>query len=156
MGLVLVSHSRRLAEGLAEIVEQVAGSVPVAVAAGTEDDRLGTNAPTIARATRAVFSPDGVLVLLDLGSAALSVQLALEELTPDERGLVRVSSAPLVEGAVVAAVQSSAGQTLDQVAAAAAEAAARSASARARSASIARSRSRSSASRRAGSASKAL
>jgi PTS hybrid protein len=124
VGLVLVSHSRRLAEGLAEMVEQVAGSVPVAVAAGTEDDRLGTNAPAIARATRAVFSRDGVLVLLDLGSAALSVQLALEELTPDERGLVRVSAAPLVEGAVVAAVQSSVGQTLDQVAAAAAEAAA--------------------------------
>jgi PTS hybrid protein len=123
VGLVLVSHSRRLAEGLAEMVEQVAGSVPVAVAAGTEDDRLGTNAPAIARATRAVFSRDGVLVLLDLGSAALSVQLALEELTPDERRLVRVSSAPLVEGAVVAAVQASAGQTLDQVAAAAAEAA---------------------------------
>lgn len=123
MGLVLVSHSRRLAEGLAEMVRQVAGSVPLAVAAGTDDGRLGTSAPAVADATRTVLSPDGVLVLLDLGSAALSVELALQELSPEERRLVRVSSAPLVEGAVVAAVQASVGQTLDEVAAAAAKAA---------------------------------
>ena len=85
MGLVLISHSGTLAEGLREMVAQVAGDeVAVGTAGGTEDGRLGTSAPRIAAALRSTLdaSPDGVLVLLDLGSAALSLELALEELDP--------------------------------------------------------------------------
>jgi dihydroxyacetone kinase DhaKLM complex PTS-EIIA-like component DhaM len=66
---------------------------------------------------------DGVLVLLDLGSAWLSVEMALEELSEKERARVHVSEAPLVEGAVLAAVQASVGASLSEVAAAAAGAA---------------------------------
>jgi dihydroxyacetone kinase phosphotransfer subunit len=124
VGLVLVSHSRTLAEGLAEMVGQVSGGdVRVAVAAGTPDGRLGTSAPLITEAIRSVDGPDGVLVLLDLGSAALSVELALEDLEADERARVVVSDAPLVEGAVVAAVQASLGSDLERVAAEASAAA---------------------------------
>lgn len=124
VGLVLVSHSRQLALGLQEMVSQVAGAdVRVEVAAGTLDGRLGTSAPSIVEAIRSVDGPDGVLVLLDLGSAALSVELALEELTDAERDRVVVSGGPLVEGAVIAAVQASLGLPLADVAAAAAEAA---------------------------------
>ena len=116
VSLVLVSHSRRLAEGLQEMVAQVAGDgVHVAIAAGTPDGRLGTSAPLILDAIREVWSEDGVVVLLDLGSAALSLEMALEELSPEERGVVRISSAPLVEGAVVAAVQASTGSSLAAV-----------------------------------------
>ena len=126
MSLVLVSHSRTLADGLRDMVDQVAGpDVTVAVAAGTEDGRLGTSAPLIGEALRnALAAPggDGVLVLLDLGSAALSLEVALEELEPAERARVRVSDAPLVEGAIVAAVQASVGASLDEVATAAAQA----------------------------------
>lgn len=126
MSLVLVSHSATLVEGLRDMVGQVAGSdVRVAIAGGTEDGRLGTSAPRIADALRtAIGGPaeraDGVLVLLDLGSAALSLELALEELAPADREIVRVSSGPLVEGAVMAAVQASIGASLDEVAEAAA------------------------------------
>lgn len=124
VGIVLVSHSRTLAEGLLEMVSQVAGpEVRVAIAAGTPDGRLGTSAPLIVEAIRAVDGPDGVLVLLDLGSAALSIELALEELEEDERVRVVVSDGPLVEGAVVAAVQASVGAGLAEVAAEAAAAA---------------------------------
>jgi phosphoenolpyruvate---glycerone phosphotransferase subunit DhaM len=124
VGIVLVSHSRTLAEGLLEMVAQVAGSeVRVAIAAGTPDGRLGTSAPLIVDAIRAVDGPEGVLVLLDLGSAVLSIELALEELEEDERGRVVVSDGPLVEGAVVAAVQASVGAGLAEVAAEAAAAA---------------------------------
>lgn len=116
MSLVLVSHSRRLAEGLAEMVSQVAGpEVHVAVAAGTEDGRLGTSAPMIADAIRSVAGPEGVVVLLDLGSAALALEMALEDLSDDVRPSVRVSSGPLVEGAVTAAVQASIGADLESV-----------------------------------------
>ena len=126
MSLVLVSHSAALVEGLRDMVAQVAGpDVRVATAGGTEDGRLGTNAPRIADAIREAAGRDGavrangVLVLLDLGSAALSLEIALEDLDPETRSIVRVSEAPLVEGAVLAAVQASTGATLDEIAAAA-------------------------------------
>jgi phosphoenolpyruvate---glycerone phosphotransferase subunit DhaM len=118
VGLVLVSHSARLAEGLREMVAQVAGDdVPVAIAGGTEDGRLGTSAPLILQAIRSTLdSADEALVLVDLGSAVLSLELALDELDPSDRDRVRVSDAPLVEGAVVAAVQASVGSDIDEVA----------------------------------------
>ncbi|HET7726183.1 MAG TPA: dihydroxyacetone kinase phosphoryl donor subunit DhaM [Candidatus Limnocylindrales bacterium] len=122
MGLVLVSHSGTLVEGLRDMVVQVAGdSVSVATAGGTEDGRLGTSAPRIAAAMRSVLGAGAsdVLVLLDLGSAALSLELACEELEPEERARVRISSAPIVEGAVLAAVQASVGASIDEVMAAA-------------------------------------
>ena len=126
MSLVLVSHSATLVEGLREMVSQVAGAdVRVTTAGGTEDGRLGTSAPRIVAAIREAVGEgsgsraNGVLVLLDLGSAALSLEIALEELDDETRSIVRVSEAPLVEGAVIAAVQASTGASLDEVAAAA-------------------------------------
>jgi phosphoenolpyruvate---glycerone phosphotransferase subunit DhaM len=124
VSLVLVSHSKTLAEGLRDMVVQVAGDdVRVATAGGTADGRLGTNAEAIVHAIRSVDVGDGVVVLLDLGSAWLSVEMALEELSDAERARVIVSEAPLVEGAVLAAVQASVGASLSQVATAAAGAA---------------------------------
>jgi dihydroxyacetone kinase phosphotransfer subunit len=125
VGLVLVSHSARLVDGLREMVAQVAGEeVPVATAGGTEDGRIGTSAPLILGAIRAILDhgADGALVFVDLGSAVLSLEVALEDLTPDQRARVRMSDAPLVEGAVVAAVQASVGASIDEVAGAALEA----------------------------------
>jgi PTS hybrid protein len=122
VGLVLVSHSGTLVEGLREMVAQVAGAdVPVATAGGTDDGRLGTSAPRIAAAIRAVLDAgaDDALVLLDLGSAALSLEVALEDLADGDRARIRVSEAPLVEGAIIAAVQASVGASIDDVAAAA-------------------------------------
>ena len=126
VGLVLISHSSTLVEGLREMVAQVAGNdVPVATAGGTQDGRLGTSAPQIAAAIRDTLDDgaEGVLVLLDLGSAALSLELALEEFEPADRARVRITEAPLVEGAVLAAVQASVGGSIEDVAAAAESAA---------------------------------
>ena len=128
VSLVLVSHSRTLVEGLRDMVAQVAGvDVRVTIAGGTGDGRLGTSAPLIADAIRAAIGgppgrADGVLVLLDLGSAALSLELALEDLDPADRAIVRVSDGPLVEGAVIAGVEASVGGSLDDVERAAADA----------------------------------
>jgi dihydroxyacetone kinase phosphotransfer subunit len=116
IGLVLVSHSRRLAEGLQEMLVQIANaSVPVALAAGTEDGRLGTNPLRVRDAIREVLSEDGVLVLVDIGSSVLAVEMAIEMLTPRELALVSISEGPFVEGAVVAAVQARIGTTLAKV-----------------------------------------
>jgi dihydroxyacetone kinase phosphotransfer subunit len=128
VGLVLVSHSRTLVEGLRDIVAQFGGDdVPVALAGGTPDGRLGTTADRIVAAIREVLGTssadaDGAVVLFDFGSAALSLEIALELLEPVERDRVRVPEAPLVEGAFAAGVQASIGASLDEVAAAAASA----------------------------------
>jgi phosphoenolpyruvate---glycerone phosphotransferase subunit DhaM len=120
VGLVLVSHSDRLAEGLRDLVEQVAqGRVPIAVAAGGAEGSLGTNAVAIGEAVQSLAAPDGVVVLLDLGSAVLSAETALEDLAPAVRDRVRMADAPFVEGAVAAAVESSLGSDLEAVLAAA-------------------------------------
>jgi PTS hybrid protein len=126
VGLVLVSHSGTLVEGLRDMVVQVAGAdVPVAIAGGTEDGRLGTSAPRITAALRSALDAgaDEVLVLLDLGSAALSLELAIEDLPDADRPRIRISEAPLVEGAILAAVQATVGAGIDEVVTAAAGAA---------------------------------
>ncbi len=116
VSLVLVSHSPRLAEGLADLVEQVTrGQVRIAATGGTDDGRLGTDAQAIVRALEKADSPDGVVVLMDLGSAVLSAQAALELLPEDVRTRVRLVDAPVVEGAVAAAVEASLGSDLESV-----------------------------------------
>lgn len=120
VGLVLVSHSRLLAEGLREMLEQVArGTVPVAIAGGTADGRLGTNPMRVVDAIREAMADEGALVLVDIGSAVLAVEVALEMLDQPARSRVILSAAPFVEGAVIAAVQASIGASLMDTAAAA-------------------------------------
>ena len=119
IGIVIVSHSARLAEGLKDLVEQATGQkVPIAAAGGTSDESLGTSVDRIQAAAQHLLndpSVEGLLVLLDLGSAAMSAEMALETLGKP----FILSNAPLVEGAVMAAVQASIGADLNQVATAA-------------------------------------
>lgn len=118
IGLVLVSHSHALAKaavGLASEMIPADSSLAIAVAAGLDDVTIGTDAAKIEEAIVSVDSPDGVLVLLDLGSALLSAELALEFLDTDVAAHVRISPAPFVEGLVAAVVTAAAGGTLDEV-----------------------------------------
>jgi phosphoenolpyruvate---glycerone phosphotransferase subunit DhaM len=119
VSLVLVSHSLQLAEGVRELAAQMTqGKVKIGVAGGTADGRLGTDATSILQAIQDVRGPAGVLVLVDLGSAVLSTQMAIEQLA-DGDGRVLLSNAPFVEGAVIAAVEASIDSDLEGVAAAA-------------------------------------
>jgi multiphosphoryl transfer protein len=116
IGLVFVSHSRALALALRDLVLQVtSGGAQIAIAAGTGPDKseFGTDAIEISEAIQSVFTTDGVLVLMDLGSAVLSAQVAVELLPPDMAEKVLFCSAPLVEGAIAAAVQASLGSNLE-------------------------------------------
>jgi len=121
VSLLIVSHSAQLAAGVREFAEQVAGGkVQIADAGGAADGSLGTSVDHIRERLRQVASPDGTLVLVDLGSAVLGVEMAIEALGA---GRVQISDAPLVEGAYLAAIEASAeGATLAQVAAAALQA----------------------------------
>jgi len=120
VSLVIVSHSQKLAEGVAELAAQMAnGKTVIATAGGAADGSLGTSVDKVAQALAKAESQDGILVLVDLGSAGMAVEMALESLSEEQRARVQVSSAPLVEGAVVAAVEASIGRSLSEVAEAA-------------------------------------
>jgi phosphoenolpyruvate-protein phosphotransferase/dihydroxyacetone kinase phosphotransfer subunit len=118
VGIVLVSHSALLADGTAELARQMGGEDVVIEAAGGLDlpERpIGTDAMVVLAAIDRAWSGDGVLVLMDLGSAVLSAEMAVEMLEDDRRKLVRLTSAPFVEGAVAAAVAARLGRSLEDV-----------------------------------------
>jgi multiphosphoryl transfer protein len=116
VGIVIVSHSARIAEGVVELARQMAGpEVPLVAAGGMDDGGIGTDAVLIADAIARADAGGGVLVLADLGSAVLSTKLALEMVDPELAARTRLSNGPIVEGAVVAAVQARGGAPLDDV-----------------------------------------
>lgn len=119
VAIVVVSHSARLAEGAAELARAVSTTaVRLAVAAGIDDPRhpLGCDPLRVRAAIEEVDGADGVLVLMDLGSALLSAEFALGLLAPEARGRVLLCDAPFVEGLVAAAVASMSGAGLTEVA----------------------------------------
>lgn len=119
IGIVVVSHSHRLAQAAVALAREMvdpADAPPVEVAAGLDEDTLGTDAVAVAEAIGRADTGDGVLVLLDLGSAVMSAEMALELLAPDVAARVRLSSAPMVEGLVSAVVTASTGAALGAVA----------------------------------------
>ncbi|MEZ4592888.1 MAG: phosphoenolpyruvate--protein phosphotransferase, partial [Chloroflexota bacterium] len=118
VGIVVVSHSATLAQGVKELAEQmVQGQVPLAVAGGIDDPEqpIGTDPMRVLAAIESVYGEDGVLVLMDLGSALLSAEMALEFLPEEQQANVKLCAAPLVEGTMAAAVQSMVGGSLAQV-----------------------------------------
>ena len=122
IGMVIVSHSARLAQGVYELAAQMAGDqVGISQAGGVSDDyeAFGTDALKVLSAIEEVWCQDGVLLLVDVGSAVMSAEMALEMLPQEQRQKCLLSNAPLVEGAIVAALHASLGESLLAVNAAA-------------------------------------
>ena len=118
IGLVIVSHSAKLAQGVYELAAQMAGGqVGISQAGGMSDDceTLGTDAHKILSAIEQVWCEDGVLLLMDVGSAVMSAEMALEMMPEAQRRNCLLSNAPLVEGAIVAALHASLGEPLQAV-----------------------------------------
>jgi phosphoenolpyruvate-protein phosphotransferase/dihydroxyacetone kinase phosphotransfer subunit len=118
VGIVLVSHSRSLATAVQELVRSMTGDgLPLAIAAGAGENHaeLGTDAVEISEAILSVKSPEGVLVLMDMGSAILSAETALDLLDENLRDNIRFCAAPFVEGAVASGVTANLGASLDEV-----------------------------------------
>ena len=108
VGIVIVSHSSKIAEGAADMVRQMVGNaVPLAWTGGDIDGGLGTNVAGILEAIETAWSPAGVAILVDLGGAETNSEMAVEMLPEDRRARVVVCNAPVVEGAVIAATESS-------------------------------------------------
>src|SRR5215470_3840233 len=116
VGIVIVSHSPKVAEGAADMVRQMVGTtVPVAHTGGNPDGGLGTAVDGILTAIDRAWSDAGVATLVDLGGAETNSEMAIEMLEPGRQGKVVICNAPVVEGAVMAGTEASAGSTLEQV-----------------------------------------
>ncbi|THG33426.1 dihydroxyacetone kinase phosphoryl donor subunit DhaM [Naasia lichenicola] len=119
VGIVFVSHSPKIAEGLVDLASQMASSARLIAAGGTDEGGIGTSFDTVSSAIERADSGDGVVVLCDLGSAILTAETALDFLDDELKERVRIADAPLVEGGVAAAVAAEGGAELADVLAAA-------------------------------------
>ncbi|HSE74323.1 MAG TPA: dihydroxyacetone kinase phosphoryl donor subunit DhaM [Dongiaceae bacterium] len=116
VGVVIVSHSPKVAEGAADMVRQMVGEeVPLAWTGGNSSGGLGTDVGQIMSAIDRAWSEAGVVVLVDLGGAETNSEMAIEMLPGDRRGKVLICNAPLVEGAVVAATEAAGGSSVETV-----------------------------------------
>ncbi len=122
VGIVIVSHSSKIAQGVVELSQQMAqGDVKILSAGGTEDGSIGTDATKIMEAIIEADSGNGVLVMVDLGSAIMSTEMAIDLIDEKKRDMIKIADAPIVEGSISAVVQASIGETLDKVKSAAEE-----------------------------------
>jgi PTS hybrid protein len=116
VGIVIVSHSPKIAEGAADMVRQMVGdAVPLAHTGGDPAGGLGTDVTAILEAIDTAWSEAGVAILVDLGGAETNSEMAVEMLDGARRGRVVVCNAPIVEGAVIAATEASGGSPLGVV-----------------------------------------
>lgn len=112
VAIVLISHSAKVVEGVADIIRQMVPNVSVGLAGGTEDEEIGTSIEKIQAAIEEVYNDQGVLLFYDIGSAKMNAELAIELSGYDH---VVVVEAPLLEGAFVAAVEAGMGKALEEV-----------------------------------------
>ena len=111
VGIVIVSHSAQLAAGVVDLVKLIAADCPIEAAGGLEDGSFGTSYERILNAIETVHGEDGVLILMDMGSAVMTTEMVLEDLSYDD---IRMADCPVVEGAIAAAAASSGGMTLEE------------------------------------------
>lgn len=109
VGLVIVSHSPKLAEGVVEVARAMAAECPMAAAGGTDDGGFGTSYEKIKAAVEKVDDGDGVVILMDMGSAVMTAEMVIEELGRTD---VILADCPVVEGAIAASIAASCGDDL--------------------------------------------
>ncbi|WP_024613830.1 dihydroxyacetone kinase phosphoryl donor subunit DhaM [Clostridium sp. Ade.TY] len=116
VGLVIISHSEKIAKGVVEMAAQMAPNIPIIDAGGTSDGRIGTDMEKISEGIKKVYSDDGVLILFDLGSAYMNTEMAIDFLDDNlDKDKIQIVDCALVEGAITAAVQSSLGENIEKV-----------------------------------------
>jgi dihydroxyacetone kinase, phosphotransfer subunit len=113
VGIVVVSHSQKIAEGAVELAKQMAPEAKIAAAGGMEDGSIGTDVAKIAAAIEAVDEGDGVVVLVDLGSAVMSSEMAIE--MREGGSQVKIIDAPIVEGTIFGSVEATIGSSFEEV-----------------------------------------
>ena len=112
VGIVIVSHSSALAEGVKEFAQAMAKDCPIATAGGMADGSYGTSYELISSAIDSVTGADGVIVLVDMGSSIMTTEMVIEE---KDNNKIKLADCPLAEGAMAAAVDSEMGMPLDDI-----------------------------------------
>ena len=112
VGIVIISHSAKLAEGVVDATRIMADGCPIAAAGGTDDGGYGTSYDKILRALNAVYSDDGAILLADMGSAVMTAEMVIEDCGHSN---VILLDAPIAEGAIVASLASFCGDSLEEV-----------------------------------------
>lgn len=112
VGIVIISHSEKLAEGVLDATKIMADGCPVAAAGGADDGGYGTSYEKIRNAVESVHSDSGVLLLADMGSAVMTAEMVLEDLGYPDAFLL---DCPLAEGAIAASLSSVCGDDLETV-----------------------------------------
>lgn len=112
VGIVVVSHSQKLAEGAVELAKLMAGDANIVAAGGLDDGKAGTSFEKIMSAVEEVHEEDGVAVLMDMGSAVMTTEMVIEALGYDD---VVMLDGPIVEGAIVAALEAALGTPLEKL-----------------------------------------
>lgn len=115
VGVVLISHSPKVAEGIQDMIRQVIKDVPIEAAGGTDENEIGTSIDKIQQAINRANEGQGAVVFYDIGSAKMNAEMAVEMSQAED---VKVMEAPLVEGSYVAAVESGMDKDKESVAAA--------------------------------------
>ncbi|MGM9973817.1 MAG: dihydroxyacetone kinase phosphoryl donor subunit DhaM [Clostridiaceae bacterium] len=115
VGLVVLSHSSKVVEGLKELIREMAQEVKVYAVGGTQDGELGSDFEKTEQAILDAYSDDGVIVLFDLGSTFMTAEMVIEGLPEEKKEKVKLVDAPLIEGGITAAVSISAGMTMEDV-----------------------------------------
>lgn len=112
VGFVIVSHSKKLAEGVLDLTKMMAPDAKVAAAGGMEDGGFGTSFEKIQKAIEEVYSEDGVIVLMDMGSAVMTTEMVIEAM---EGKKIRMADCPVAEGAVTGTVDARIGMGIDEI-----------------------------------------
>jgi len=116
VGIVIVSHSPDVAKGAADMLRQMVGTnVPLAWFGGNPVGGLGTNVEAIVKALEQAWSDAGVVIMVDMGGAETNSEMAIEMMPAKRQPKIVVCNGPIVEGAVMAATESSSGATLERV-----------------------------------------
>ena len=112
VGIVVVSHSQRLAEGAVELAKMMAHEAKIAPAGGLEDGSAGTRFEKISAAVEEVYSDDGVAILMDMGSAVMTAEMVIEAM--DDKKIIMLDG-PVVEGTIVASLEAMMGTPLEEL-----------------------------------------
>lgn len=114
INLLIASHSKKLAEGLREILIQMAPNVNILISGGDKDGNIGSNFDEINQIINE-YSTDGLVIFFDLGSSMMNCQMAIDMLDDEKKSKVYLAGTPIVETSVQVAVEASAGQSLEKI-----------------------------------------
>lgn len=112
VGFVVVSHSCKLAEGVVDLTKMMAPDVPIAAAGGMDDGEYGTSFAKIQNAIEEVYSDDGVIILMDMGSAVMTAEMVIESMDGKK---IKMADCPVAEGAVAATVSARIGMSMEEI-----------------------------------------